>query len=255
MAMLRFALDESASKRVFSVTGVLSSVALWDRLEQSWNQALVNADPKLRAFHMTDFESRKPPFGALKDMQRTKLISALVDAINAIGPMVFSARLELSISDAVLPATIRPEDKSKLLYVTCFMTLYSELYRWLRDKTIFDFGPVPLVLDRNRDVHHMITSVDAAIRNSKPEFDELLGPLVFDGRERCVPLQVADVFAYEIMKDLDNRILANGKTRKSYQRLMKAGSIVEFSEHGFRSLIERITHGEFRLSPSGKRGA
>ena len=246
--MLKFAIDESASPRVFSVTGVLSSMALWSKLEDSWGLALTDAGPDIRVFHMSDFENRRPPFDTLSNDRRIKLISALIDSINAIRPMIISARLELPMADSILPTDIRQADRLKLLYVVCFSAVYGELYRWLRDETVFECGPVPLVLDRNHDVHHMITTIDASLRKAHPQFDDILGPLVFDGRERCVSLQVADAVAYEVMKHMDNRILANGKTRRSYQRLMKIGSIREYDEPDLRSTIERITHGEFRLS-------
>ncbi|HXP63411.1 MAG TPA: hypothetical protein VN829_23110, partial [Dongiaceae bacterium] len=87
MAAYKFFVDESESPRVAVLAGFSATVDEWDSFTVRWQAILrdaghVDAHQEVLPFHMTDFESRHPPYDTWSDVKRIKVIKALIDTIN-----------------------------------------------------------------------------------------------------------------------------------------------------------------------------
>ena len=112
---------------------------------------------------------------------------------------------------------------------------------------------MPMVCDRNKDVAECFLHVHNYCADRVPGYDEKLGPLTFDGKENCLPLQAADLLAYEIMKHADNRLLSNGKRRKSYDSLDKRNYLTfDYDDLSVAALRERTAQWALDSLPSSE---
>jgi len=230
--------DESITNRVFSITALFGSTFNWMRLQAYWPNVLRQFGLS-SPFHMSVYESRLPPFDKLSPEARIGLVQELIDAINRTQIFIFTARIPTSSCDAVLPGD--DPQRYRLQYLTCFGEIYSDLFKKLSKGKIKFTVPVPIIIDRNKNVDGLLTAVDDGLRRQYQEFAKIFAPLEFASTEKYAGLQAADLIAYEMMKSLDNEILANGKTRKSYDRIVKNAEIAHFGEGAFRRSVMGLT--------------
>src|ERR1017187_4133979 len=89
-----------------------------------------------------------------------------------------------------------------------------------------------------------ILPIDSAIEPDKqtrglvPEIETYIGSLTFDNKANLIPLQAADILAYEAMKNADNLVLQNGKSRRSFERLNRKR--YGYHDHDEKSILELV---------------
>jgi hypothetical protein len=257
VAAMKMYIDESGSSRVFVVAGYLGTVAKWDAFDVGWTDALTkaghfeklpNSDGSrcLRPFHMTDFDSPQNTYYRDWDKERkTSLIIDLIDVINDTVDCAFSCVLPLVLFEGVLPPSFQ-SDKT-FTYMTCLKQVFTKT---LEAAVKFPQGErMSLLLDRNVEVSATALHVMNFIAEKFPEYDDMIGPFVYDSKTKLLPLQAADILAHEVMKNRDNKILQNGKTRKSYQRLHKHRYIT--FDHDEES-VDALTNELYEWAVRGK---
>jgi hypothetical protein len=240
VAAMKMYIDESGSSRIFVVAGYLATIENWDVFDIRWTQALTDAEhfertPKpygsmrVRPFHMTDFDNPENTY--YKDWtkeRKTALIINLLDIINNTVDCAFCCTLPLSLFEEMVPVGFR-RDKT-FSYMTCLKPVF---IKTLEAVLRFPLGErTPLVLDRNDEVSSMALHVMNFIVEKFPQYEDLIGPFVYDSKAKQLPLQAADILAHEVMRNRDNKMLRNGRVRKSYQRLDKRRYITFDHDHG-----------------------
>jgi hypothetical protein len=104
-------------------------------------------------------------------------------------------------------------------YMICYYFMFMAVLRLLVKA---NHERMPIFLDRNEVCAGMVQGVHEELLVGCPEVDDKVCPPVFENKELCIPIQSADILAFEMMKNLDNQVLANGKARKSYEALDKS---------------------------------
>jgi hypothetical protein len=234
-------LDESGSQRVFVIAGYLATAEKWEAFGKRWQEILeaanhvrvVTGNEQLLPFHMTDYQNRQPPYDAWSNQKRIQVICDLIDAINDTIDSALICRMPLPLFNGAIPPALR-KDK-KFLYMACFHSLYIEL---LAISTLNSLDRLPLFLDRNREVRHHVLTVDQKTRELVPEIEKYVGTLTFGDKTCLLPLQAADILAYEAMKNADNIALDNGRTRQSFERLKKKR--YGYHDHNEKSILELV---------------
>jgi hypothetical protein len=242
IAAMTVYIDESGSQRVFVIGAYLARVEQWNTFTERWAAILreaglveigENGKERLLPFHMTDYENRQPPFDSWDNHKRVQVISQLIDTINDTIDCALICRMPLALFEVAIPPSIR-KDK-KFLYMACFHSVYLKLLRLAKLNSI---ERLPLVFDRNREVSNFVVGVDKWMRKLIPEVKDYIGTLAFEDKEYFLPLQAADILAYESMKNADNIALANGLKRRSWGRLNRKR--YGFHDHDEKSLADLV---------------
>jgi hypothetical protein len=257
--MLRAYLDESGSygdTRVLAVAGYIATPAEWRRLELDWDLAMREFGLR-NGFHMTDFECRQGEFKKLSNDDRARLIARLVDLILRRNMRGFGSAVLLSDYDVVAPS-----DRDGILrspYLLCFEHCVREmasLAAWQSDRTgnSPEADKVKFICDQ-----HSQYSRPAVRRYNGLKMDERwanrkrLGPISFESSRTNMPLQVADILAYEAFKHIDNSRYSERRVRVSVRRLARVekggvqgpNSPVQFRYFNRSELLKHISRGGF----------
>ncbi len=208
-------LDESgthAGSENLVVAGYLALADEWIAFETEWRTAL--AEYGIESFHMTDFSNAAPPFNGCSDAVRQSCLQKLVSVTNRHAWGGFY----LTISLAAYRRTITPgADKwlggpYGLAMVRCF----------------FEMGDALVKVDPARQISYVLE--DGArgkgqvlkvfeLNKNKPELG--LIELTFANKTRFVPLQAADILAYEVYRARDRQLSSKGILRPQLQHILE----------------------------------
>jgi hypothetical protein len=223
MATLVLYGDESATGVVFGMGAFIADRAEWDAFQDIWRDALkraglVDRSGDLLAFHMTDFESRQPPFDKWDNTKRVAVISELIEIINRTFRLGVVVSCSLELYKRFPVNTHLPLDH-KLHKIMQYMISLYELHMFLL-RFHSRIGRVEINLDRNQVVAPMVHAVHDAVAKKIKMYDDTISAPRFEDKQRVVQLQAADILAYEGIKHRDNLLTNSGRPRrKSYAAL------------------------------------
>ncbi len=196
--------DESgthADSEAVAVAGYLSTSELWASFKIEWRKVL--ADHAIDAFHMTDFAVGAKQFKGWAESKRRDCFGRLIKIINAhaIGSVgtVIPANLYKQIFSA--KANNFVGGPYGLAATACFMSL-AEILRligiqgWIA--YVYDIGA------HGRDQVYKVFTENEQDKVNK-EFLRLLS-LKFENDYQFVPLQAADILAYELYRHLPKQL-------------------------------------------------
>lgn len=224
----KFFVDESESGlgTVSVLTGFSATVDSWQKLSARWSEILMaaehfDANGNLMAFHMCDYENAHPPYDSWDSGKRKSVICDLIDTINECveGALIVGLPWDLYYSVARINWGMVKDSKEhrKARYMTCLYPMFLVLLATLKNPPPCD--RVPIVFDRNKTVSGAALDVMNKVIEDVPGANDLIGPIAFDSKDKFIPLQAADILAYEAMKYRDNKIQNQAFTRRSRERL------------------------------------
>jgi uncharacterized protein DUF3800 len=203
--------DESgthASAAVVAVAGFISTVERWRNLEREWSTVLRMY--KLEYFHMTDFENRQGPYRDWDNAQRETVIKRLLGIIKRYALSGFSAAVVRGDYER-----LRDEYPGRLVtpYGVCAAWCLRDVADWLDSSNRDEYASY--VFERGfRGAGHMVEAFGRASDEVRRAYR--FGALSFADKRAVIPLQAADILAYEACKQVPRRMGADGRpTRKS----------------------------------------
>jgi len=216
-------LDDSGTdpaQPVVVVAGYLSTDREWKKFSKAWLAVL--ARYRLPYFHMTEFMTtwgtKLFPKRAWPDERKNRLIDELLAVIGR-GAM---CQLGVGTPKAEWEAVLTPAIKRHLgspFTIGLHLCLRDAL-RWLprhlskeRVGVIFDQAP-------RRAQNQLLRAYALERELQRLDGDHRLGPLAFDDKRQCPPLQAADIPAllyYQALRDKDEQ---QGRIREVFARLM-----------------------------------
>ena len=244
-------LDESGidhSSPIVAVAGLLAPSGDWEVFSDRWKALLRNAG--VESIHMRLFEEGRGPFRHLDRSQRAGLQAGLIDLLNE------------TVAGMVACSIIRdgPENRAgrfqELLaqpYSACVGDVMTALLRKAQafDEPIVDFicgGQRELRKGARDQYESMREDSDYASLRSRFGTVEFLGAK----DERAVPLQAADIVAYEVRKAGIN--LRQGRTERASYRRLKDGcklTLHHADRNGLEDLARKYLAGQWRPGGSG----
>jgi hypothetical protein len=245
MATVEFYLDESGSPRIFVLAGYYATEERWIDFEAKWQEILRDAghergNGEILPFHMTDFEHRQAPFDGWDNQKRIEVISGLLDCINETVDGALIVALPLSLYRTKLPMNSHLKVDHPLhrcnQYMACLYRLYLGVVTLLESNAHIE--RISFIFDRNKIVSGMVQSVLQHLADTFPELGARIAPPRFEDKTQCIPLQAADILAYESMKHRDNKVLESDRPiRKSYDRLKKSRYLAfDYSEKSMEEI-------------------
>jgi hypothetical protein len=231
MAFYSAYFDESSGNDspILVVAGLLSTDAQWGLFEKEWKEILTEF--RIKAFHDSHFATRKKGFRGMQESTRQALLAKLLDVVTRRAQLGFGAVIHLAAFEDVFQGPERTDIGSpyKLACTACFL----EIGEWA--KRNYQIKPVSYIFDSG-NVHS--NELSQHFLESKKNVEYRLGSLTFESDEVLVPLQAADLAAYELWKWLDEHFATKTmRGRFPLKEVVKIGwNIREFD----RSVLEEL---------------
>lgn len=205
--MLRMYCDESgthAGSPYFVVAGYISADDQWEKFSVEWQGVLDRYG--IDCFHMTDFENRQGAFKTMRTADRKiffekLLMFARLRTRKAIPGVVLKSNYEELITDQYR------EDIGSI-YTLCANVCLRGVHNWAGENARDE--PIAFVFEQGAE--HCKEILEAFSKAQKdPQFSVnfKLASLKFENRREVIPLQVADLLAYEVWKNVCNDLLPN----------------------------------------------
>lgn len=203
--------DESRDdtlNRVYAVAGVWGHQEDWDAIEGPWKERLSG-----RTFHAADCEFGHGEFSDLKHGEGKKIFRDLTELV--ANSKLFGIGTAINVSEYREIFPLDFEDAPYLWGFGDVLRHVTELTSVALDKEQI----TEVTFDRNEPIQFNASAMYEWMRVSKKLGRHLADKLSFACR-RTVGIQVADLFAREVMKNLDSRLSGSGRTiRLSFARL------------------------------------
>jgi hypothetical protein len=199
MALFSAYFDESTGNKspVFVVAGFLSQDALWHQFECEWKVVL--GDFGITAFHAQHFAMRKKQFSGWDEPKRRRLLSALLDIIQRRAQFGFAT----VVHGAAFRDLFRGKDRAEVgsIYRLCCTCCFSQVGEWAQKN--YQIEPIAHFFDAGNKNAGEVLNTYQEIKKRPDRVPWRLGAIVFESDEVLVPLQAADLAAYELWKWLD----------------------------------------------------
>jgi hypothetical protein len=211
MAMLRAYLDESTDskrERVFAIAGYLGTEEEWLKLENAWKEATRG----LECFHMAECESQVGEFEEWPKEKCIELVTALVTIL--LERELYGVCSAIMIDDF---KRVFPDEPLDTLYYLCFQHCVSSIAELACSRG----EEVAFVFDRTSEFSGTaLNHYNALATSEKWQYSRWLGPIAFESKVKFIPLQAADLVAYETFKYMHNaQYDPQRPIRKSIDRL------------------------------------
>lgn len=235
--ILRGYIDESYNSRFFTLSCLLARPQDWMWIQSAWKKVLRQKNEELRRagrkqisrYHAADCSSCKREFGDWQVEEQIAFVKRLLSIFNRYMTSVVAYTIPIEDFKAVFH-----EHKDDP-----FPVMYRMLTNFLMNQTVHEI--------RTQAGSDNVKNVSIALIHDRSSYDQSFlaafnhckNDVTFDGREifksitamgweECIPLQAADMLAYETFKDAENRVI--GRTRRK-----SLVSILEGSAFGGRS--------------------
>ena len=225
-----------AQSPIAVAAGFIAPMLQWEHFAKDWKAA--DADEGFGVFHMADFVARQKQFALPEwqdDRKRDRTLRRLINIIATRSNLGFMTVVEKSAYDDEVPDALREKRKlGRNHYTFAVRMSMAKILKWrmkYRHKE-----PIKFVFDQMSKGKGEINAVfEEALR----EGDEkaLLHGISrdagwsFESKDKTLPLQAADILAWETLHYMQKTYLPSGKDpmRKSYRAL------VGISEPGYHS--------------------
>jgi hypothetical protein len=222
MLMLSAYMDETGhskdeKQKFIGMAGLIAPAVNWEAFEEKWKTSLKLPYIDLPYFHMTDFASRrKKPYENWSEEKRKKALGKLLITMECSYAMPFGAIVPM---DAFRSLPKEQQDYFIDPYFLCFISLVASATTFLEAMNASADEKMTLIFSDQVEFRHRalkmyedIEQVGLYTRRSTP-------PILRDMRD-IVPLQAADIVAYEMYKEYERRSYRpNNDTRYGYKRL------------------------------------
>lgn len=203
---------DARQERVCAVAGIVGTPDSWIEMEQKWKERTGGIP-----FHAVDCESERGVYKHEPHEENKALYIDLIWLLASSGLGGFASVLNLAAQRATFAApTFSPP-----VYYQSFMTVL-EAVRNVADNRD---DLAELTFDNRLESNHNASLIYAYLRDSNPQWKERLASKIsFESSQENPRIQVADLFAYEAMKELDNQIGPKKRPmRKSWEVLKSTG--------------------------------
>lgn len=223
-----------------SVGGVIAKASSWEKFEVKWSKRLRRA--KKSAFHATDYECRRGEFTDWDNDKRISFIHDLAAIVKNTVACGVTSSVVMADWFAVMPAKFERSEfvAKKGAYLLLFQLCIESL---VKHAGIPRTETVSCVFDENQFVRGALAEHYSSLKRDLG-LEDKLGSLTFGNGKKFLPLQAADMMAYEGFKHTKNQIAEGGShdVRKLYLNLRASDRIHHFllDQDGLRGYVKAI---------------
>ena len=235
--MLTAYFDESGTEQrspYYVVAGYVGKDEQWARFSDEWRGVLSRYG--IDFFHMTDFENRQKQFRSLKKDERQCMLNSLTTFMRLRTLAAFPGVVLKSDYDEAIPAAHREEIGRP--YHICASICMKSLGQWAEKHGHQE--PITYVFEKGAEHSgDVLEAHTKALKDPKMRSKFRLGELRFADKREAIPLQAADILAYEVWKDTCNK--ASGSPRSERWPLHRlSGSVIAIMQADKQSLLDLV---------------
>jgi hypothetical protein len=245
--------------RFVGVGGLCAPEAEWRAFDKKW-QAILDHQCSGVWFHMEQFASREGVFKGWNEARRQKLLGSLVKAILDTNARPFGAVVSLDAYEYLADALPGVEKFFGEPYHLCFQdvtraaALQAMEHSWPFAEGVEQvamvyaqqkhYGAITSKPGTSREQMGRAESLWYAIKDTNPHFGQWMGTYETSTPKVLNFLQAADLFAYELTHEFENRVnpkRASDKMRWALAHMLPAGSrnfLHKF--YGLEQLVELL---------------
>lgn len=229
--------DESGThegSEVLTIASYLSLPWFWERFSEHWARAL--SDFRLEYFRMSKFANHQPPYDTWSEERRRACFTRLTGIIhdNVIGSSALSIPMKAYRS---LPVSNR------------FLRMFGGPYGFALGLAFADVAILIRVADENgwgayvfesgaNGAGQIVDTFARMNRNETTREDMRLRSLSFQNKRQTLPLQAADILAYEVCKEESRKIAHPERPPRAFD----LGTLAAV-QHRWQSLDEETLTG------------
>lgn len=223
MFMLSAYMDETGhskdeAQKFVGMAGLIATAHYWEEFETKWNKAL--KDFKIAYFHMKDFANFQGFFEGWSELKRRKLLDRLLTIIDVTYALPFGSIVAMEDYRRLAP-------RVQTLFVDPYFLAFGDCV--MLSTVLMEPMPpeerIAMVFSEQVEFRNRALKMYEDAKQQLPQARERLKPPIFDDMRKLVPLQGADLVAYEIYKEYERqRYRPDAKPRYGYLRLLQAGS-------------------------------
>ncbi|HEY2150307.1 MAG TPA: DUF3800 domain-containing protein [Vicinamibacterales bacterium] len=213
--------SESQTPAVFTLAGFAASPVGWRDFIPAWREMLCSIGPyPVDAFHANRIDKGEPPFDGWKPEERAALFARAVDILadTQITSNLYAIGCSFVIDDmlANLPSCLG--DKSTPdIYERCYRVLFYNILKFS------PFMGVDFVFDKKKKSEHKVKGHFDRVKETSKRDSAMVGTLgecAFEDDRKVMPLQAADLLAFELRRRAwDRKRNDSLPIRRTYQRL------------------------------------
>jgi hypothetical protein len=235
-AMLLVYGDESmdeTKQRVCAVAGLIGTEEQWSTLEWQWTQR-TNGAP----FHGNDCDSDHGDYATRPHWENKALYRDLTILLANSGLAGYGQAIDLTAKNTVFP------ESEDITYYTAFQRVVFAMKNFAYH--VADIAE--LTFDMRLESEHNAGFIYRSLRENESDWATYLASKISFGFAKNNPrIQVADLFAREAMKGLDNEVgPVKREIRKSWQALLETNrfQVDAFSREWFEDLKRKLPEAE-----------
>jgi hypothetical protein len=242
--------DESGihdDSNITVVGGWVVSVDEWSKFERHWKLLLKKEG--LTAFHYADFDNSRREFEGWGKTRKEQVIQSIFKIIDSRDLRGFSGAIHMPEYKGVVSGSgTRLEDRPSP-YLICQQYCLEMVSKKIAED-------VHYVFDRQDEFDKPAIDNFWSTKNDFPEWGKHMAGIAFESKEQFVPLQYADLLAYETFKRLNNKLFRPDlPTRKSMLALVRKhksliGGFID--KDLIRNILEWQTHPKHRPVTEGQ---
>lgn len=245
--------DESGTHKdshVVAVAGFIASDESWAEFSTEWVSALTEF--KLPFFHMADFAAKAPGYRWPEELRRgrlQRLLSIIVNHVGvSVGTAIPTALYKKNVVDSVDRLLGGPYGMAA---ASCFLDL-GDIVRPTAES-------IACVFERGAEgVGEVTKSYRRLTRDKAFRQYTTLASLSFEDKRKLVPLQAADILAYELHRRVQTQLGLDARPRRNHPLAVlsqRPNAWVHFKEGALkdwsRALSKDTTGWTLNVKPDG----
>lgn len=203
MVVLQGYFDESgthADSDSVVLAGFLSTFERWQQFEAEWNKSLAEYD--LPFFHMTDFANQVGHYASWSEDMRRARLGRLLEIVHGHA----MASYGVSLSKKVFEAAFTPSAKRVVGNPYSFAALHCFLLVGTDLRQLDGEAWATHILESGANgTGEILSAYDFLVKIDATELTRMVS-LRFEDKRLFVPLQAADILAYEMYKEHSNQV-------------------------------------------------
>jgi hypothetical protein len=244
-------IDESYNGQTLCVGGWLAPDRAWERIATKWKQridyerriSIKRGFPPISRYHAADCSSLKGEFDRSRGWDQGRQLRLSKRLFQILGD---SCPVGIVIGGAVADFKRNfPADAKRPLKAIYYFSIIMNLYE-VADvmRAGFQGDRVSVYYDRTRTFGQIARKAFHSLMSDphNAEVSKYFTDMTEIGWEHCIPLQPADLIAYEGMKRVDGSLRGKDAMRRSLQALIGKNipiKIGHFDDNALRKVIDR----------------
>lgn len=254
LVMLIAYFDESGDPHdtpAFTLAGWVASEKQWRKFECKWLCILRRYDlyrevngERQYYFHMSDFESRKPPFDKLDSTDRIACLAQLAAIIKNTVVAGVSHSMNVQAYNEIIKSQL---DIPREIQRGHYAFLLQSCMEWLTENVALPRDErMAVVCDRKDWVRALATEHYFKLLDTHG-WGNFFGSLTFEDKMRFPPLQAADMLAFEGFKERHKTLTAPQRARRRLLENLSSSkklSLAYYDDEGFRAFLAQVPLGK-----------